>query len=163
MSQHEENPLPAPETDRFNVRFIALGAFIIFLVLFGAEKLVWKLVDSSTRSFLSDAIERVSAPNITSEQKDAIRKETLHRLAVPSIIVVGALVLLAPLGVGLLLGCQSKSLLSAPIAVLTGYIVTLAISQAVSLGALLIGVLYAVISILGSAGVKRLQKCRYGK
>ncbi|MBN2716226.1 MAG: hypothetical protein JXX14_10255 [Deltaproteobacteria bacterium] len=153
-SENGDSIVPA---ERFNIRFMALGAFLIFLVLTAAEWLVWRLVDENTQSFFYESIARVSASDITAEEKDAIRAETLQRLAVPSILGLGAIVFIAPFGVGMLVGKYSRSYFSAPLAVVLGGIVTLIASKTFSLGAIVACLLYGSYSVFGHATVKKLQ------
>lgn len=143
--------------DKFNIRFIALGAFVIFLSLFGGEKLVWKLVDPATQQFLNDSLQQVGSPDISDEQKEAIRSETISRLSTPAIIGVGISLLLVPFFVGMLLGFKSQALLNAPIAVLLGIWVTFAVIQAVSLGSLVASLAFAGLSVPGTLIAKKIQ------
>ncbi|MBN2343582.1 MAG: hypothetical protein JXX29_18490 [Deltaproteobacteria bacterium] len=160
MNESTSDRQSAKDPDLFHVRFIALGALIVFLSLFGGEKLVWRLADPDSKVFFNESLRRVGAPDITPSEKDAIRSETLHRLAQPEIILVGILILSVPLWVGILLGGLSASLWNAPIAVFAGVWVTLAITQAVSIGAAIASIIFAAFSIPGSMLGKKVQKWR---
>lgn len=142
----------------YNVRFIALGAFFIFLTLYGGEKLVWVVAKPDTQLFLQNAIEQVSTQNITKEQKEEIRSETLKRFSQPSIIGIAIFVLLAPIGIGFLLAGQARAIWNAPIAVACGMVITLAAAQAFSIGALLGVLIYASLSIPGVFWGRKVQK-----
>ncbi len=157
------NDSRTPELDRFNVRFIALGAFIIFISLFGAEKLIWKVVGDDSRAFFERAISRVSQVEIDADEKDAIRQETLSRLSIPPVWGIAVAVMIAPLAVGMLVGLRSRSLVSAFLAVLLGTWVTLAMTHSFSGLALLTSLLYSAIGILGGVAVKKVQKWRKEK
>lgn len=162
MAEHG-NDSSAPELDRINVRFIALGAFIIFLSLFGAEKLIWKVVGDDSRAFFDRAISRVSEVEIDADEKDAIRQETLSRLSIPPVWGIALAVVIAPFGVGMLVGLRSISPVSAFLAVLLGTWVTLAMAHSFSGVALVASLLYSAIGIPGSITVKKVQKWRKEK
>jgi hypothetical protein len=149
--------------DRFNIRYIAFGGLLIFLTLFAAEKLIWKAVSDDSRTFFNQAISRVSAVDISPDEKDAIRLETLQRLSVPPVLGIGVFVLIAPLGVGILVGWRSRSHFSAFWSVLLGSWVALATSQSFSFGAIVASLLYASVSIPGSIGIRKVQKWRKQK
>jgi hypothetical protein len=157
------NDTAAPPLDRFNIRFIALGAFFIFLSLFGAEKLIWNVVGDDSRAFFSEAISRISQVEIDAEEKDAIRQETLTRLSIPPVWGIAFVVIIAPFGVGMLVGLRSLSHISAFLAVLLGAWITLAMTQSFSVIALIASLLYSSLGIPGSITVKKVQKWRKEK
>ena len=153
----------ASKPNRFNIRFIALGAFLIFLTLSGAEWLIWRVVDNDSRTFFYEALDRVNDQEITPEEKASIRKETLHRLATPAVIGIGVVVLLAPFGVGMLVGARSHSWLSGPLSVFLGFCITLIAVRTFSAGAAVACLLYSATSVLGHSMVKKIQKWHIAK
>ena len=148
--EHVETPAASESYDKLSVRWMALGAVVILLTLLGSEKLVWNLVSSDTRQFLNHSLALVATSNITPEQKENIRRETVERLAVFPVMALGVTVLFMAVVAGFISKMHSTSVWSGFIAGISGAIVAFIVSGAMSGGAFIAVLIFGFLALAGS-------------
>jgi len=140
--------------ERFSVRWIALGAAVIMIALLGAENMVWQFVSTDTRAFLQKAVVAAASPDLTQEQKNSLRTETLKRLAIPPVIGLALGILAAAVLSGFIAGIRSQSLWSGPVASVSGVLIAFIISGAISVSAMVAALFFALLALPGTVLAK---------
>lgn len=161
VDQEQATSVPVSESEsehtsaveRYSIRWIALGAFFIFMVIFGAERMVLSIVNSEpeTERFFSEAQAMVASGNISDEEKAQLRQETLFRLNKPAVWAIGAAIAFSPFLVGLFLGFFTGILKNAPIGCFTGvFAAMILLGSTFSIGMIVGGVIFSIEGFLGS-------------
>jgi hypothetical protein len=148
------------ESAPFNIRWIAFGTLLIFLTVFSAEKLIWKLIQSEPETvvFIKHAIEKAQNPDITSEQKSQLRSEVLERLNRKDVIAIAAAVIISPFIIGFFIVLNTKYIRNGAMSAFLGVVaIMLILAQKISIGLITGSLLFAGAGAIGGLLAKKIN------